>query len=184
MTDPRAESVEQEVGDRLRELAANIMRVTRGSGRVFEISLQANAFLDAMTRYRDVVGYYPHMDRLKKALRTDDPVATDRMPADKLGEVYARRTIVRGALQVAASRLLDQSAEAAAGEAEILKGIREFEKVEEAARQRKQAEQDAALAALRAAQKARRQELKELRNAEEARKAAARERRAKKEEED
>jgi hypothetical protein len=180
MTEPSTERACGEVGDRLRELAANIIRVTRGAGRAFDISLQAEAFLKAMVEHRNAIGYYPSAADLKQALRIDDPVSMERTPADKLSELYARQTLIRGALQVAASRLVQQGAEQAAGEAEILKGIREIEKVEEAARLRGQAERDAALAAHRAAQKARRLELKERRAAEDARKAAARERRAKK----
>jgi hypothetical protein len=179
MTEPRTELACGEVGDRLRELAANIIRVTRGAGRAFDISLQAEAFLKAMVEHRNAIGYYPSAADLKQALRIDDPVSTQHVPADRLDELYPRQMIVRGALQVAASRLLQQGAEQAVGEAEILKGIREFQKAEDAARRRQEAEQEAALVARRAAEKARRLELNERRTAEKARKAAARERRAK-----
>lgn len=176
--DPGAGYAEQEVSDRLRELAANIIRVTRGAGRSFELPMQAHAFLDAMARYRDAVGHFPPADRLKRALSIDAP-SPEYAPVGRLEELHAQKTIVRGALQVAASRLLEQGAEEAIGEAEILSGIRQFDEAEAAARRRREAEQEASMAALRAKQKARRLELKEIRAAEEARKAAARERRDK-----
>ena len=43
----------------LRDLAANILRVTRGAGKSYELGQQAQYFVECLIAYRQVVGCYP-----------------------------------------------------------------------------------------------------------------------------
>ncbi len=43
----------------MKELAANLIRVTRGAGRVYDLPRQMVDVLEAMEAYRDVAGCYP-----------------------------------------------------------------------------------------------------------------------------
>jgi hypothetical protein len=49
----------EEVERTLRELTANLMRVTRGAGRPFQIGQQAQGLVEALIAYRDATGLYP-----------------------------------------------------------------------------------------------------------------------------
>jgi hypothetical protein len=55
----------------LRELTANLLRVTRGAGSAGEIARQAQAPLDGLIKYREAVGIYPSLYELADALAID-----------------------------------------------------------------------------------------------------------------
>lgn len=127
----------QSVGDRLRELAANILRSVRGAGKPYQIGRQAQALADAMVAYRDAVGHFPSDEELGAALDVEIPEERlDQMSDEQEVIVRARQQIIRGALQVAASRLVDQRPQEAAGMTEIDDGVRDLEKAREERRTR------------------------------------------------
>lgn len=106
----------------LLELAANILRVVRGSGRADEIARQCSAVVQQFIEYRNVVGRLPADHEVAEALRLPErPGMADRRSPDRQRAVDQ---VVRGALQIAASALLDQKAQQAKGEAEVMAGMR------------------------------------------------------------
>jgi hypothetical protein len=127
----------QSVSDRLCELAANILRSVRGAGKPYQIGRQAQSLTDAMVTYRDAVGHFPSDEELAAALDMDIPEERlDQMSDEQQAIVRARQQIIRGALQVAASRLVDQRPQEAAGMTDIDMGIRDLEKAREDRRAR------------------------------------------------
>jgi hypothetical protein len=127
----------QAVTDRLCELAANILRSVRGAGKPYQIGRHAQALTDAMVAYRDAVGHYPSDEELAAALDVEiSEERLDQMSDEQQAVVQARQQIIRGALQVAASRLVDQRPQEAAGMTEIDDGIRDLEKAREERRTR------------------------------------------------
>jgi hypothetical protein len=118
----------QSVENRLRDLAANIMRAVRGAGRPHTILAEAQALIDAALSYREQVGHFPASEELGNALDIDTPSERlDQLSADAEAVVTARETIIHGALQVAASRLLEQRPQEAAGATELDEGIEALE---------------------------------------------------------
>jgi hypothetical protein len=109
----------------LRELTANLLRVVRGAGKRYYIAHQAQTLLEKMAAYREGVGCLPSSDELTAMLDIDKPSqALDGMSDDQLDVLYAEAQIISGALQLAASRLLDQSLQIAAGHREMRDGAR------------------------------------------------------------
>jgi hypothetical protein len=119
----------------LRELAANIIRVVRGAGKSYEIAGQCVAVIEAFQRYREKVGHWPASWEIDQALsirREDENASYD----DAWERDYARETIVRGALQVAASRLVGQNTQEQRGRSELMDGVNSMERIREEARKR------------------------------------------------
>jgi hypothetical protein len=89
----------------LLELTANLMRVVRGAGKAERIAAQTNAFAIAFNEYSDIHGHGPAADLLREILhfRSNDP-PDGGLPEDTIAE----SAICRTALQVVASKLLDQ----------------------------------------------------------------------------
>jgi hypothetical protein len=141
----KAEAAREEaaevVGAMLRELAANIMRVTRGAGKPWEIGRQTGALINSMVEYREAVGHYPSSEEISNALSLDlDPEVRARMSQENMMEIYARQRIVHGSLQIAASHLLGQRAQEAAGRHEMHEGMRDWDRAIEELNKRWQAE--------------------------------------------
>lgn len=111
----------------LRLLTANLLRVTRGAGRPEDLLLQTLTLVECINAYRDAMGIYPAPDMLAAQIRLE------KAPADTTGgwEEWddAVHDMVRGALQVAASELLLQPAQARAGRRELFAGYRRIEKM-------------------------------------------------------
>lgn len=108
----------------LRDLTANLMRVTRGAGKPYEIGRQAQDFITALIEYRDTVGHFPPSDELASLLTIErDPEVMARMNDDNLAQIYAEQEIIRGSLQIVASRLVGQSTQETAGSDEMLGGV-------------------------------------------------------------
>jgi hypothetical protein len=124
--------------NRLREMAANILRTIRGAGRPHTILSEALALIDSAMSYREQVGQFPALEELGKALDIDTPKGRlDQMSPETEAVVTAREKIVHGALQVAASRLLEQRPQEAAGDSEMHKGIEAFEAAREERRKKR-----------------------------------------------
>jgi hypothetical protein len=136
----------QIVGVRLRELAGNVLRVVRGAGRSYDVGRQAQDLIEALDAYRDAVGKFPASKALDAALDIETPdEQLDQMGDDQEMVVTAQQAIIRGALQIAASRLLGQPTQEAVRYSEMLDGAREMEKLREVRRQRSAAMSRSAL---------------------------------------
>lgn len=133
----------------LRELAANVIRVVRGAGRSYEIAEQCIAVIEAYRGYFDKVGSWP------AAWEVDQALAIGR---DRDTQVYdeaweravARETILRGSLQVAASRLVGQNTQENRGRSELMEGVNSIIQIREEARMRRAEEERAQRQAERA----------------------------------
>lgn len=114
----------------LRELAANLMRVTRGAGRPDLILPQTTALNASLAAYHGVCGEYPSAEHVAKALKLE-VVAGSAEDIDDIWPDWDRavREMVNGALQVAAAELLAQRPQAAAGRRELFTGYRHIEKL-------------------------------------------------------
>jgi hypothetical protein len=116
-----------QIGWALRDLTANLIRVSRGAGP-HEIGLQAEALIEALVAYRDAAGNFPWSEDLANILTVEpDPEIMERMNDDHLDQVDAEQAIIRGSLQIAASRLLGQELQESAGHRELYGGLRELE---------------------------------------------------------
>lgn len=116
----------------LRDLTANLLRVVRGAGKAYAIPEQTQAVLLALVAYRDAVGT-PIPDHELSGILA---FGQDRIDASKFTDAQVCRsvaldTIVRGSLQVAASRLIGQGTQERAGDAEMHRGIMEVERLRE-----------------------------------------------------
>lgn len=129
----------------LRELAANIIRVVRGAGKSYEIAGQCLEVIEAFQRYRDKVGHWPSSWEIDEALSIRDE--RENNAYDEAWErECARESVVRGCLQVAASRLMGQNTQEQRGRSEMMEGVRELERIHDESR-KKLAEQERALRA-------------------------------------
>lgn len=109
----------------LRNLAANLLRVTRGAGKADEIGLQAKAVVDAFLAYREVAGHFPSPYDLEEILS----LGVDRDFWERLGEDASERreakeTIISGSLQIVASRFVGQKTQERSGDSEMSRGVR------------------------------------------------------------
>jgi len=127
----------------LRKMAANILRIVRGSGKGGELLANLKQVIDSAVAYRDAVGHWPPQTLIAKILRIND--GTERFEnmakrgeinqeeLNRLNHLFARMwaeyRVCRGALQIAASELIDQPIQRCAGETEMYEGMRELEAV-------------------------------------------------------
>lgn len=142
----RTHEVEAKVRVTLRRLAANILRVARGSGSSAELGHQMAACIEAMEAYRDVVGTWVPSWDLNQMLdadaadaedRTFKPSAEDLARWDEDGSTdrgLAERDIRHACLQMTASMLLNQSPQKARGEHDFYEGLRRLEAARERGR--------------------------------------------------
>lgn len=119
----------------LRELAANVIRVVRGAGRSYEIAEQCIAVIEAHRNYFDKVGSWPAAWEIDQALAIGRD--RDTQVYDEAWErAVARETILRGSLQVAASRLVGQNTQENRGRSELMEGVNSIIQIREEARMR------------------------------------------------
>jgi hypothetical protein len=113
----------------LRDLAANLLRIIRGAGKPEEIIRQIDELIRALVAYKDATGQSPPPHELASMLDIDRLKDwTANLRDAHLQRHYAEEQIIRGALQQAASRLLNQAPQTSAGEQEMHVGIRELGK--------------------------------------------------------
>jgi hypothetical protein len=131
---------EQDLADALREAAANFLRVIRGAGRPGALIKQFHAVVVAAIDFREVAGHGPPAGTLATILAYDDEAdeifakhasgqvkqeSIDRWDEDgTFDRMYAEGAIQRGALQIIASKLLDQAMQVSAGKSEMHEGLR------------------------------------------------------------
>lgn len=104
----------------IRQLAANLMRISRGSGTLYDVEAQVMELADLFAQHHVITshGVSPHI--FDKALRYDPTISS----VDKeLAEFQrARSQIVEGALQLVASELLNNNTTKHQGEEELREG--------------------------------------------------------------
>ncbi len=93
----------------LRDLTSNLIRITRGAGKSHEIGNQLVSVIRVMNEYKSIFGYWPASHEIDRMLR--------------LAPTQQHYSIIRGALQVTASTLVDQNTQRFAGESEMHEGI-------------------------------------------------------------
>ena len=117
-----------EVQAALRNFTANLMRITRGAGKPSEVGYQAQALIAALDAYFTAVGHYPFEDEISRALDIEyEAKDLQQYPREEVHRIYAKQTLICGALQISASRLLGQRTQEASGNHELYAGIREIE---------------------------------------------------------
>jgi hypothetical protein len=107
----------------LHELGANMLRVVRGAGKPYELGAQAAEFSLAMQAHFDIAEMYPSSGELAEMLSIEEDHAGHRMNDHDRQMYLDEATIIRGALQIAASRLLGQRTQEAAGNSDLWKGV-------------------------------------------------------------
>ena len=121
-----AEEARRELYETLRSFAANLLRIMRGAGKPDQVAGQCVDLLDALERHRAAQGRMPDAAELIDALALPRRRLFRRtLPRDMRRIFDAEQKLLRGALQVAASQLLGQSAQEATGESEVREGARE-----------------------------------------------------------
>jgi hypothetical protein len=109
----------------VRQLTANLLRVTRGAGNAWEIGKQAQGLIEALIEYREVTGAYPSSYEITDALAIWRKQADlESISDDRFDEISAEEAIIRGALRIVAARLLGQRLQEAAGDSEMSEGLR------------------------------------------------------------
>ncbi|RWP32227.1 MAG: hypothetical protein EOR04_33105 [Mesorhizobium sp.] len=138
------------VGWPLRELAANIIRVVRGAGKSYEIAGQCVSVIKAFQQYRDTVGQWPSSWEIDQALSISREMHGQQTYDEAWQREQARDTVIRGALQVSASRLVGQNTQEQRGRSEMMDGLRELEQIREETRKRAAEEEKARRLSLKA----------------------------------
>lgn len=119
---------EQEVSWTLRRMTANLIRVARGAGKPYDIADHAQDFIRALVKYREVCGDLTVMDQLPAMLSIrNERLDRAELTGAEAEERYGVEEIIRGALQITASRLVGQNTQERAGESELHSGSRRLE---------------------------------------------------------
>jgi hypothetical protein len=119
----------------LRELTANLLRVTRGAGKRYEIATQALALCEAFIEYKEAGGHSYRLDEIPNPLSTQHDWEVTRQLNHENRELYsAEQSIICGALQIAASRLIGQRTQEAAGHREMYDGLQRLERLRASAK--------------------------------------------------
>ncbi len=113
------------VEDGLRHLAANIMRVTAGGGRAYELAQQATQFVAACVAFREAAKVYPSSFQLEAMLvkPKPDPNIMERSSEEDRGEDRAIEVIETGTLRAVAARLVGPRVQEIRGSHLIYEGI-------------------------------------------------------------
>jgi hypothetical protein len=118
-------------------LTANLLRVTRGAGNPYAIVRQATAFVEALVEYGDAAGGLFNSVEITNSLRAEpDGEPMRRLKGEHLAQYLAEQAVIRGALQIVASRLLGQRTQEATGHHEMYDGVNELEEIRAERRKR------------------------------------------------
>jgi hypothetical protein len=122
----------EDVQRALTELAANILRMIRGAGKPNEFLNHAFQLTEAMSEYKKAAGHFPDPVIFARMLLLDTREELfGRCSDDDRARDYAEQMIIRGALQVVASRMLHQLTIERAGDSEMSSGFYELERIRE-----------------------------------------------------
>lgn len=92
----------------VRELAANILSVVRGSGRSEMIAAQAQAVVHTIEAHRSIAGCAPSSSEIAGALNIVTKVErVALLNIEHRAELHATQSMISGALLIASSRLTD-----------------------------------------------------------------------------
>lgn len=110
-----------------RSLLANLLRVSRGAGKPQDIEEQLNKLHFAIEDLRSARPREPIGFLLASAL----DISREYTGSEERNRrwQHAQDTIVHGAMQVIASRLVEQRTQESAGTAEMMNGLREIEEI-------------------------------------------------------
>lgn len=113
-----------DVSHAVRDLASNLMRVVRGAGKPHDIFRQAHTLAEAFVRYHEATGLVVAADELSTMLSIEgDPQFADHFSGLERDRLDAGQCVIQGALQVAASRLLNQKTQETVGQQEMFEGM-------------------------------------------------------------
>ena len=114
-----------DVSHALRELTSNLMRVVRGAGKPDDIFRQTQTLAEAFVRYYEATGLVVPADELSTILSIEhEPQLPAHFSGLERDRLDAGQAVIGGALQVAASRLLDQKSQETIGQGEMFEGVR------------------------------------------------------------
>ncbi|WP_420335562.1 hypothetical protein [Roseibium sp.] len=119
----------------LKNLAANLFRVSRGAGKPFSVASDCAAVIEAYEDYRNAVGHYPTSHEVSTALDFKKDIETPPSDDPLYDREFAIDCIISGSLQLVASKFLGQRLQISAGEKELIEGVRELEAYRERQRQ-------------------------------------------------
>lgn len=114
-----------QVRDALRQATANLMRLSRGTGDSIRLYPQVHDLLVAMQNYFESLGEFPTDAEVRAALDHVDPVH-EIGDSDFAARQRSLDQAVRGALQIAASKMLAQIPQQRSGEKELRSAIAEY----------------------------------------------------------
>ncbi len=108
-------------------LAANLMRISRGSGTLYEVEAQVMELAELFAQHRSLTshGVSPHI--FEKALSYDPDISIEDKELADFQRV--RSQIVKGALQLAASELIDNNTTKHRGAEELCEGQMKWEEL-------------------------------------------------------
>jgi hypothetical protein len=123
-TEMQIDDAKNDVSWAVREMTSNLLRVLRGAGRPYDIGRLANETVRAFVSHQKIVGVWPNSDELAKMLAVglEDRMLNRDDSSRRLAD--ADLTIIRGVLQVCASRLIGQTTQVCAGASEMGKGLK------------------------------------------------------------
>jgi hypothetical protein len=112
----------------LRELIANLLRVSRGAGAPWKILDQVGALLQALDAHSEIPGAMMFdFERCLQSVFPDDQ--TLNLNDFNRHWAWGEEEMLRGAVQLVASRFLGQRTQEAAGRAEMFRGLATIEKL-------------------------------------------------------
>ena len=130
-SDLRQQYLLDRLGWGLRDLTANLIRIARGAGAAERLGPQLAEAVNGYEDIRQETGLWPHPWAIERQLDVSrDLTDTDHLSAAQLNRAYAVETIIAGSLQIAASRLVGQRTQEAAGRKELHDGVRELEEAQ------------------------------------------------------
>ena len=110
----------QEISFPLRDLAANVMRVSRGAGKSYALGIQCAEVIASFERYRELTNQWASSWEIDAILRVRNVGLFESGYSEHDDAVD---DIIGGSLQISASRLLDQKTQERAGEREMYSGL-------------------------------------------------------------
>ncbi len=109
-----------------RELTANLMRISRGAGKPEMVEFQCEDLLNTIREHEEKAGIWSSAKGISRAIN----ISRDYVPGASDAELLKKEgfeIIMRGALQLAASKLLDQGITLRNAEKQIFNGIHYIE---------------------------------------------------------
>lgn len=120
----------EEIRRAIRTLTANLLRVTRGAGRPYDLPKQTHRLSEAFTALAAADGSLDPAE-LNHMLDLEDRELMAKLKDREWAWEHAQITMVHGALQMAASELMGQRTQYAAGQTELFNGLATIERQRE-----------------------------------------------------